>query len=553
MARRAEDQGEKGQPKADAAEMRRKVAALEHALRQAEEDRAQTMARIDELEHLDALEHEARLFAERIVHTVREPLVVLDEGLRVKTANRSFCETFRVVAEDTEGRLLFDLGDGQWNIPALKTLLEEVLLKNTLFQDFEVEHDFPTIGRRTMVLNARQVRWNGSRTPFILLAVEDFTGRKRAEVELRRMLAVNEQIALASLREREFADAIISSMAEGVIVYDSRGEVVRTNATARGMFGLPEGDEGLSGAAIDGSLLFSTPEGTPLPPEEQPAARALRGEKVLGLELALRTPGRDAVWVSASAAPINTPNGDPWGAVVALADVTALHELEEQREDILRAVSHDLRNPLTVVLGQAQIIARLLKNAEERARIAQSAERILVSGKRMDMMIQDLTDSLRLESGQIQLRKQIVDLRSLTAGLLMQVAEALEVERVRVAIPDGLPLVVADPERLERILVNLLSNALKYSPSESGVLVEAEARAGEVKVSVSDKGIGIPPEDLPHIFQRFHKTQNGRRGGGLGLGLNITQKFVEAHGGRILVQSKVDEGTTFTFTLPLDG
>ena len=128
---------------------------------------------------------EAKAFAESIVDTVREPLVVLDADLRVQSANRSFYQTFQVTPEETTGRLIYELGNGQWDIPALRELLEKILPQNTAFNDFEVEHEFPAIGRKTMLLNARRVHREGDRTELILLAIEDITERKQAE-EARR-------------------------------------------------------------------------------------------------------------------------------------------------------------------------------------------------------------------------------------------------------------------------------------------------------------------------------------------------------------------------------
>ena len=124
---------------------------------------------------------DARAYAEGIVETVREPLVVLDAGLRVRTANRSFYQTFRVAPAETEGRLLYDLGNGQWDIPRLRELLEEVLPRDSHFNDFEVDHAFEGIGRRTMLLNARRLYRRGGRTELILLAIEDVTERRRAD------------------------------------------------------------------------------------------------------------------------------------------------------------------------------------------------------------------------------------------------------------------------------------------------------------------------------------------------------------------------------------
>src|SRR3990172_3721359 len=130
------------------------------------------------------LAQEAHIDAESIVATIREPLLVLDGNLRVKSANRSFYESFHVQPEETENRLIYDLGNSQWDTPSLRTLLEELLPKNTELRDFEVEHEFPIIGRRVMQLNARQLHHGEAGMPLILLAIEDVTERKRA-TELR--------------------------------------------------------------------------------------------------------------------------------------------------------------------------------------------------------------------------------------------------------------------------------------------------------------------------------------------------------------------------------
>ena len=129
---------------------------------------------------------EALAYVESIVDTVREPLLILDGELRIKTASRSFCETFSVSRDETRGRFLHDLGDGQWNIPTLRAALEEVLPRQKSFQDFEVTHDFPTLGRRVMLLNARRLWHEGIRTELVLLAIEDVTERKRMEDEMLR-------------------------------------------------------------------------------------------------------------------------------------------------------------------------------------------------------------------------------------------------------------------------------------------------------------------------------------------------------------------------------
>jgi len=130
---------------------------------------------------------EAREYAESIVETVREPLVVLDTDLRVISVNHSFCQTFKVTPEDAGGKLIYDLGNRQWNIPKLQVLLEGVISRNKQFEDFEVDHEFPAIGRRTMLLNARQIYNKGIGAQMILLAIEDITERKKAEEEIKKL------------------------------------------------------------------------------------------------------------------------------------------------------------------------------------------------------------------------------------------------------------------------------------------------------------------------------------------------------------------------------
>ncbi|HEX9049407.1 MAG TPA: MASE3 domain-containing protein [Anaeromyxobacter sp.] len=226
--------------------------------------------------------------------------------------------------------------------------------------------------------------------------------------------------------------------------------------------------------------------------------------------------------------------------------VVTIHQLRnttEQREDLLRAVSHDLRNPLQVVVLQAQRLQRL---ADDRSR--RPAGTILAASRRMDRMLRDLSDAARTEGSGIELAARPVPLRAFVAELLELSDGAVEAGRVDNAIPQDLPPVLADPDRLDRILANLVGNALKYSKDR--VLIDARPDAARVHVTVSDRGPGISAEDLPRIFDRFYRGQR-HEGEGLGLGLFIVRMLVEAHGGRIWAESRAGEGSTFTFSLPV--
>jgi signal transduction histidine kinase len=223
--------------------------------------------------------------------------------------------------------------------------------------------------------------------------------------------------------------------------------------------------------------------------------------------------------------------------------IRRLRQSTEQRDDLLRAVSHDLRNPLQIVLLQAQRLVRALPAGQG----VRPASAILTATKRMERMLRDLADSARAEGGQLHLAPAPVPLRGFVADLLEGSDGVLDAARVVNDVPEGLPPVLADPDRLDRILGNLLGNALKYSRAEVRVAAASDGQA--VLVSVHDRGPGIEADDLPRIFDRYYRGQR-HEGEGLGLGLFIVRKLVEAHGGRIWAESVPGTGSTFTFTLP---
>lgn len=372
----------------------------------------------------------------------------------------------------------------------------------------------------------------------------DITERRMAE-EVREQLLEEVQRRAAEL------DATINAIAEGVLIYSPKGEIVRMNPGAEEIFAYTPAERERPLAERLRALRLETTEGRPVPPEDTPPVRALAGETVRGQVLVLHRPPDRAVWVSASGAPIRGPEGQLLGAVVTVTDVTLLHELQERLEDILRAVSHDLRNPLAVAQGHAQLLQRELRRMGQGEQAVRSAEAIVTEIRRMDGMIEELVSAARLEAGQAELERKPMDLRASLADLLARNAGVMDVSRVKNLIPASLDPVLADADRLDRIFVNLLSNALKYSPPDSEVLAKARKANGEVVISVTDHGVGIAPEDLPHIFQRFYRARGPRKREGLGLGLFITRKLVEAHGGRIWVESQLGKGSTFYFTLPV--
>ncbi len=229
-----------------------------------------------------------------------------------------------------------------------------------------------------------------------------------------------------------------------------------------------------------------------------------------------------------------------------------LAEVNERLQDVLRAVGHDLRNPLAGIQGQVQLLQRRLERGMPTESLRESLSAILTAARRMNGLIGDLVDLARLERSQSQAGYRAVVLPAFVLELVRDQATVMDTARIQVPETAGIPPVVAHPDRLARILLNLFSNALRYSHPNTPVTVRFERRGDEVITSVSDRGRGIAPDDLPYVFRRYYRGSAGSgQGEGLGLGLYITRQLVEDHGGRIEVQSELGVGSTFSFSLPI--
>ncbi|MBI2953658.1 MAG: PAS domain-containing protein [Chloroflexi bacterium] len=364
--------------------------------------------------------------------------------------------------------------------------------------------------------------------------------RQRAQEERERLLAEVQRRAIE-------LDTIVTSIPDALIIYGSKGEIIRANPAARQLLGCGPAEAELSLSQRLEVMHAETPDGKPISAGLLPW-EALSGEAVQGILTIIHPSPDSTIWLSASVAPFIVPDSGVLGAVVVFTDITALRRLQEQQEEYIHTISHDLRAPLTVIQGQAQMIQRF---ADKLDMVRYSSEAIETGARQMNVMIQDLVDSARLEAGQLRLQRWSVGLNAFFSSLLRRATGLMDISRVQVQMPPDLPPVNADPDRLERIMLNLISNALKYSPTETEVRVNMERQAQDVVVSVIDRGVGVSPEDLPHIFERFYRSKAARSAEGLGLGLYITKMLVEAHRGRIWVKSEPGDGSAFYFTLPL--
>ncbi|MGQ0571800.1 MAG: ATP-binding protein [Armatimonadota bacterium] len=334
--------------------------------------------------------------------------------------------------------------------------------------------------------------------------------------------------------------AVVAGMVDGMIATNRDGGVILANRAAVELLDWP--------AATSGAATRSRVAG--------PRLRAMLDEaatygRVCAEELPPSETGDRLVEVHC--APIQGEGGTPMGAVAVLRDVTDLRRLERARRELTANVSHELRTPLTSIKGFAETLLGGALDDEKTSR--HFLEIIDKEANRLVKLVDDLLDLSSLESKRISLELGQVRVGDLVADMVTKMRPLAAGRQLQLRPTEADIVVLADRDRLEQVLTNLLDNAIKFTPDGGHIAVGWRSSNGEVEVTVADSGPGISPADLPHVFERFYKADRARPAvpGGSGLGLAITKHIVEAHGGRIRVASSPGAGTTFTFTLPRDG
>lgn len=342
--------------------------------------------------------------SDAIVDTIREPLVVLDANFCVIMANKSFYRIFHVTKKDTENKSLYELGNGQWNIPKLKHLLTNILPKKSWFSDFEIEQDFPVIGKRIFLLNARKVIQSKNNKPMVLLAIEDITER--------------------------------------------------------------------------------------------------------------------------------------------------MH-IEEQKDDFIGIASHELKTPVTSIKMYGQILKQSYgKKDEEKTKyiLTKMDEQI----NRLNELVASFVNVYKLKTGKLILKKKKFNLSKLVTEIIGNFQYTINTHTITQEGETDI-MILADKERISQVLINIISNAVKYSQQPSKIIVGISKDKKRAIVSVQDFGMGIPIEQQSKVFERFFRVKGMKESKipGLGLGLFISNEIVKQHKGELWLVSKKDKGTTFYFSLPM--
>ncbi|MFA5975231.1 MAG: ATP-binding protein [Elusimicrobiota bacterium] len=341
-------------------------------------------------------------------------------------------------------------------------------------------------------------------------------------------------------REQTQLTAILSALIEGVIALDHQGRVLFLNPAGEALFGVQN-------ASIRGGSFWEVLRHSPL---NQLFDKTLRGQKPLTEEVVLFTPAERIL--SVHVLPVNYGDGQT-GALAALHDITELRKLESIRQEFVANASHELKTPLTSIKGYVET---LLEGAlEDPKHNREFLKTIQLQTDHLMRLIEDLLDLSAIEARRIRYHFEPVSLKEVVEQIAQNVAPLAKAKPVTLDLrcSEDLPRVRADREKLGQIFMNLLDNAIKFNKPGGRVTVTASPGQGFVTVAVQDTGVGILPQDLPRVFERFFRTEKSHSHDipGTGLGLAIVKHLVEAHQGSVTAESVPGQGSVFHFTIPL--
>jgi len=508
---------------------------------------------------------ETRNYAEAIVSTIREPLLVLDTSLRIKTANAAFYKTFRVNELETEEVFLYELGNGQWNIAELRRLLEKILPKKLTFTDFEMTATFPTIGERVMMLNAREILNETSAEKLILLAIEDITVAAKAHQAERR----------AQERVRFIADA----MSEKVWTADPEGNTDYFNQawfTYTGLsfeelkdWGWQKIIHPSDWAENERRWLNSIRKGSAFEIEHRLLDRDGAYKWHLSRGVAQKDEyGQPKLWIGTSTE-IHEQKTQNEALEQAVAERTHelqganenLHQKNKELESFTYVSSHDLQEPLRKI----QTLAGLILDKEHQNLTGNGKDyfgRIQKAAARMQQLIHDLLAFSLLSTEERTF--EATDLSLLVQEVISELGETIA-EKHATINATGLGTATVIVFQFRQLLHNLIRNALKFSNPDipphitiTSVLIDGGKLANGTllpekrycHLTITDNGIGFDAKYSEKIFEVFQRLHSKAQYPGTGIGLAIVQKIVANHNGLITATSTLNKGARFDVYLP---
>jgi two-component system CheB/CheR fusion protein len=487
--------------------------------------------------------------ASAIVDTLREPFLVLDNNLKVIFANNAFYSHFKVNKKETVGKLLFNLGNGQWKIPKLILLLKKIIPHKSSVVDFEVDHKFKTIGYRTMTLNAKKLyvskglvteKQKNSDSELILLAIEDVTDRKKKY------------------------NAILSSIGDAVLACDTAGLITLFNHSSELLTGYTAAEV----IGVHYNKIMKLVRERDEKPSNDFISWAMKNRektKMANHTLLIRKDGFK-VPVADSAAPIIDVNGDLIGCVVVFRDTTQERDIDRAKTDFVSLASHQLKTPSTTI---EWLIETLLDDKTEplTSRQREFLGDIHNKTEQMIKTVSTLLDVSRIELGKYAYITSPTDFKLAIRGVIEELKAAIVAKNLylKEKFSQGKLVVSADANLLRMVAQNLITNAINYSPPNTKITVSLlkavkgqkidgrNLKKDSVVLVVADNGCGIPKQQQDKIFTKLFRADNARLKcpDGTGLGLYVVKSVLNNLGGSIWFVSEENKGTTFYVTIPV--
>ena len=518
-----------------------------------------------ELLSLNERVSETRDYAEAIIATIHEPMVILDKNLRVKSANKSFYDNFQVKKEQTEGELLYDLGNKQWNIPSLRELLEDIIQKNSHFHDFEVTHKFHDIGEKIMLLNAKLIVQKSHGAQLILLAIHDVTEVRTKTLKLQ-------------LAEKELLNKDISKRKEEKVrLEEAVGERTKELEQVNKVLSLQNHEKEKRAAELiiaNKELAFQNEE------KEKRAAELILANKELAFQNEEKEKRATELILASKELAFQNEEKEKRAAELILANKELAFQNEEKEkraaelivinkelESFSYVASHDLQEPLRKIQTFARII--LEKENETLSETGKDYfQRMQKAAKRMQVLITDLLTYSDINTGAQKF--EATDLTRIVEEVSSDFKEMIDEKNATIEINHlGSAHVIAF--QFHQLIQNLISNALKFSKLDISphITINSRASKGEIfntenpdvggrlssetnylHISFSDNGIGFEPRFKDQIFDVFQRLHGKEEYAGTGIGLAIVKKIVENHKGIITATSELGKGAAFNIYLP---
>ncbi|WP_395045878.1 response regulator, partial [Flavobacterium sp.] len=519
-------------------------------------------------------------YSEAIMSTIHEPMLILDNDMKIRSANKSFCKTFHVSEQESMGTSLYKLNKNEWSFPGLRELLEEIVTNNVCFHDFEIDHTFSNIGHKILLLNAHKVSQPSKNEELIVLTIIDVTATRKLalaaqenEIKISEIQLEAEKKAMKIIEDsnKRYNMMLMQSPFAFAILKGKDMKITLANDSVKKLWG--------KGNDIEGKSLFDVlPEivTTSFPGllnDVFTTGKPFNGyEHLVSL---LRKGKMEDVYFNFVYQPYLEADKTISGVTIISYEVTKQVHLKDQlieaianaehktkiAEDALKAkqqflsnMSHEIRTPMNAIVGFTNVLLRTELSTKQKECI----NAVKTSGNALIVIINDILDLAKVNAGKMCFEEKPFNLSETITEIfhLFEIkCQKKKLELVK-EIDSKIPkIVLGDAIRLRQIILNLISNAIKFTEvgkiTLSVKILKEDAEKTTIEFSLTDTGIGIPKNKLKTIFDNFEQAfdETSRLYGGTGLGLAIVKQLVEQQDGKLIVKSKLGKGSTFGFVM----